>query len=76
MHPEPMAETRTTVNFSDIEVAASKDRLWHVQADGRSAADKFLDQALEKVLPHLTDRQRDALMIKLLTLAHSWHTRD
>jgi hypothetical protein len=71
-----MAEIPSTVNFSGIEVAASKDRLWHVEADGRSAAAKFLDQALEKVLPHLTGRQRDALMIKLLTLAHPWQTRD
>ena len=69
-----MVETRLT--FNGIEVAAAKDDLWRVEVDGKSVAARFLDQALEKVLPHLTNRQRDALMIKLLTLAHAWQPRD
>jgi hypothetical protein len=28
------------------------------------------------VMPHLTNRQRDALMIKLLTLTHPWQPRE
>lgn len=68
--------TETKLNFNGIEIAAAKDRLWHVEADGRSAAARFLDQALEMVLPRLTARQRDALMIKLLTMAHPWQGRE
>jgi hypothetical protein len=71
-----MTENRASTTFDGIEIAAAKDRLWHVEADGRSAAARFLDQALEKVLPHLTSRQRDALMIKLLTLSHPWRAPD
>ena len=59
-----------------METAAAKDHLWHVEANGKSAAAPFLDQALERVLPHLSSRQRDALMIKLLTMAYTWRARD
>ena len=71
-----MEPTRTSLTFAGIEIAAAKDGLWHVEAAGRSAAARFLDQALELVLPHLTNSQRDALMIKLLTLAHPWQAGD
>jgi hypothetical protein len=63
-----MTEDRTSLTFDGVEIAAAKDRLWHVEVAGKSAAARFLDQALEKVVPHLTNRQRDALMIKLLML--------
>lgn len=65
-----MTENRTSLTFDGIEIAAVKDRLWRVEAEGKSAAARFLDQALEKVLPHLTDRQRDAVMLRLLMLVH------
>ena len=57
---------RTTVTFQDLDVTATKDRLWHVEAAGRSASAAFLDQALELVLPRLTDEERDNLLIRLL----------
>jgi chemotaxis regulatin CheY-phosphate phosphatase CheZ len=68
-----MAENQSSLTFEGIEIAAAKDRLWHVEAAGKSAATRFLDQALEKVVPHLTNRQRDALMLKLLMLVHFRH---
>jgi hypothetical protein len=69
-----MTENRATLTFDGIEIQAAKDALWHVEADGRSAAARFLGQALERVLlPHLTNRQRDAQ--ELLTLAHPWRAR-
>jgi hypothetical protein len=71
-----MAENRTSLTFEGIEIAAAKDRLWHVEAEGKSAVDRFLDQALEKVVPHLTARQRDALMLKLLMLVHFRQAQD
>jgi hypothetical protein len=55
-----------TVTFQDLEVTATKDRLWHVEAAGRSASAEFLDQALELVLPRLTYEERDSLLIRLL----------
>ena len=55
-----------TVTFQDIEVTATKDRLWQVEASGRSASAEFLDQALELVLPRLTYEERDSLLIRLL----------
>ena len=55
-----------TVTFQDLEVTATKDRLWKVQAAGRSASAEFLDQALELVLPRLTYEERDSLLIRLL----------
>jgi hypothetical protein len=59
--------TKTTVTFQDIEVTATKDRLWHVEAAGRSASAEFLDQAIELVLPRLTYDEQDSLLIQLLT---------
>ena len=57
---------KTTVIFQDIEVTATKDRLWHVEAAGRSASAEFLDQALELVLPRLSYEDIDSLLIRLL----------
>jgi hypothetical protein len=65
-----MTETpgrRTTVTFQDIDVTATKDRLWHVEAAGRTAEAAFLDQAIELVLPRLSYEERDTLVIRLLT---------
>lgn len=69
-----MAETR--LSFDGIEIAVAKDDLWHVEAAGKAAAARFLDQALELVLPHLTSQQRDALVLGMLTLGHPWQSRD
>jgi hypothetical protein len=57
---------KTTVSFQDLDVTATKDRLWHVEAAGRSASAEFLDQALELVLPRLSYEERDSLLIRLL----------
>lgn len=59
----------TTVTFQGIEVTAKKNRLWHVEAAGRSASAGFLDQALDRVLPQLSYQEQDSLMILLLTAA-------
>lgn len=67
-----MTETpgaKATVTFQDIEVIATKDRLWHVEAAGRSASAEFLDQALERVLPRLSNEELDSLLIRLLVAA-------
>jgi hypothetical protein len=64
-----MTETpraRATVTFQDIEVTATKDRLWHVEAAGRAASAEFLDQALQLALPRLSYEDQDALLIQLL----------
>ena len=61
--------TKATVTFQGIEVTATKDRLWHVEAAGRSASAAFLDQAVDLVLPRLTYQEQDSLMIRLLTAA-------
>ena len=64
-----MTETpgaKTTVTFQGIEVTATKDRLWHVQAAGRSASAEFLDQALDLVFPRLSYEDQDSLLIRLL----------
>ena len=58
---------KATVTFQDIEVTATKDRLWHVEAAGRSASAVFLDQALDRVLPRLSYEELDSLTIQLLT---------
>ena len=58
---------KTTVTFQGIEVTATKDRLWHVEAAGRSASAPFLDQALELVLPRLSYEEQDSLLIRLLS---------
>lgn len=55
-----------TVTFQDIEVTARKDRLWHVEAAGRSASAEFLDQAIDRVLPRLTYDEQDSLVVQLL----------
>jgi hypothetical protein len=59
--------TTATVTFQGIRVTATKVRLWHVDAAGRSASAEFLDQALELVLPRLSYEEVDSLMIQLLT---------
>jgi hypothetical protein len=58
---------KTTVTFQGIEVTATKDRLWHVEAAGRSASAEFLDQALDLLLPRLTYEEQDSLLIRLLS---------
>jgi hypothetical protein len=58
---------KTTVVFQGIEVSATKDRLWRVEAAGRSASAEFLDQAVDLVLPWLTYEDQDRLLIRLLT---------
>jgi hypothetical protein len=58
---------KATVTFQDIEVTATKHRLWHVEAAGRSASAVFLDQALDRVLPRLSYEELDSLTIQLLT---------
>jgi hypothetical protein len=69
------AGASTTVTFQDIEVTATKDRLWHVEAAGRSASAEFLDQAVELVLPRLSYEERDSLLIQLLTATFSEQVR-
>ena len=59
------AGAKATVTFQDIEVTATRDRLWHVEAAGRSASAEFLDQALDLVLPRLSYEDQDALLIRL-----------
>lgn len=59
-------EATATVTFQDIEVTATKDRLWHVEAAGRSASAVFLDEALDRVLPRLSYEELDSLTIQLL----------
>jgi len=68
--------TKATVTFQGIEVSATKDRLWHVEAAGRSASAEFLDHALELVLPRLTYDEQDRLLIRLLTATFREHSRD
>lgn len=57
---------KVTVTFREIEVTATKERLWHVEAAGRSASAEFLDQAIDLVLPRLTYEEQDRLVIQLL----------
>ena len=59
-------KTRATVTFQDLEVTATKDRLWHVEAAGRTTSAEFLDQAFEIALPRLSHEEQDALLIQLL----------
>ena len=64
-----MTETpraKATVTFQDIEVTARKDRVWRVEAAGRSASAEFLDQAIDLVLPRLSHEEQDSLLIRLL----------
>jgi hypothetical protein len=60
---------RITVTFQDIEVTATKGRVWEVEAAGRSASAEFLDQALDLVLPRLSHEDLDRLLIRLLSAA-------
>jgi hypothetical protein len=72
-----MTETppaKTTVTFQDIEVTATKDRLWHVEAAGRSASAEFLDQAIDLVLPRLSYEDQDTLLIRLLSVRATEHS--
>jgi hypothetical protein len=57
---------KASVIFQDIEVTATKGRLWHVEAAGRSASAEFLDQAVDLVLPRLSYEDQDSLLIRLL----------
>jgi len=66
MSEAPVPGAKTTVTFQGIEVTATKDRLWHVEAAGRSASAEFLDQAIDRVLPRLTYEEQDNLLIQLL----------
>ena len=68
-------EAKTAVTFQDIEVTATRDRLWHVEAAGRSASAAFLDQALELALPRLSYAERDSLLIRLLIATVPAHSR-
>ena len=67
MAEAPAAKTKVT--FQGIEVTATKDRLWHVEAAGRSASAVFLDQALYRVLPRLSREDQDRLLVRLLMAA-------
>ena len=64
MTESPKAKVKVT--FQDIEVTATKDRLWHLEAAGRSASAEFLDQAIDRVLPRLSYDEQDSLAIRLL----------
>jgi hypothetical protein len=66
---------KATVTFQGIEVTATKIRLWHVDAAGRSASAEFLDQALELVLPRLSYEDLDSLLIRLLSEAATRNDR-
>ena len=68
-------EAKATVTFQDIEVTATRDRLWHVEAAGRSASAVFLDEALELLLPRLSYEEQDRLLMQLLTAMPAEHSR-
>jgi hypothetical protein len=57
----------STVTFQGVEVTATKDRLWYVEAGGKSASAEFLDQALDRLFPLLSRDEQDTLLIRLLT---------
>ena len=59
---------KTTVTFQGIEVTATKGRMWHVEAAGRSASAAFLDHAIELVLPRLSYAEHDIRLIRLLSV--------
>ena len=65
--------TTATVTFQDIEVTATKESVWHVEAAGRSASAEFLDQALDLVLPRLSHEEQDSLLIQLLMATAARH---
>jgi hypothetical protein len=64
---------KATVTFQDIEVTATKDRVWHVEAAGRSASAEFLDEAVDLVLPRLSHEEQDNLLIQLLMATAAGH---
>jgi hypothetical protein len=64
-----------TVVFQGIEVTATKDRVWHVEAAGRSVSAEFLDQALELALPRLSYEEQDTLLIRLLNAMATTQSR-
>jgi hypothetical protein len=66
---------KTTVTFQGLEVTATKDRLWHVEAAGRSASALFLDEAIDLVLPRLSYEEQDTLVIRLLSVRATEHSR-
>jgi hypothetical protein len=66
---------KATVTFQDIEVTARRDRLWYVEAAGRSASAEFLDQAVDLVLPRLSQEEQDSLLIRLLMATAAKHAR-
>ena len=57
---------KATVNFQGVPVTATKGRLWHVEAAGRSTSAEFLDQALYRLLPRLSHQELDSLLTRLL----------
>jgi hypothetical protein len=65
---------KATVTFQDIEVTASRGRQWHVEAAGRSASAEFLDQAIDLVLPRLSEEEQDSLLIQLLVATAAEHS--
>jgi hypothetical protein len=65
----------TTVIFQGIEVTATKERGWHVEAAGRSVSAEFLDQALEIALPRLSYEEQDTLLIRLLNAMATTQSR-
>ena len=61
------AAPHTSIVFHGIEVTAGKtDRLWYVEAEGKSVTSDSLDQALSVVLPQLSYQDHDSLLIRLL----------
>ena len=65
MSDAPAAQS--TVTFQGLEVTATKDRLWYVEAGGKSASAEYLDQALDRLFPLLSRDEQDTLLIQLLT---------
>src|SRR5581483_5197636 len=62
--------TRASLVFDGITVTAAKDGVWQIEADGKVASARFLDEAIEQVLPSLRSSERDRLLIQLLYLAN------
>jgi hypothetical protein len=62
-----LSPAHSSINFNGIEVIADKaGTVWRVEADGRSAAEDTLDQALSVVLPQLSYQDHDRLLVRLL----------
>ena len=62
--------SKTSLIFDGIPVTAAKDGVWQIEADGKVASARFLDEAIEQVLPNLRPTERDRLLIQLLYLAN------